>query len=179
MVKPQLIDVTLDPKTTAQLVLDLNVRCEDPKEICHKIIEPVAKFLKRARGAGVFIFYTVAPRFRGTPQEKMVAIFERHDDEPVHFSFCFDKFFGGELDGLLKARGVRTLIIAGALSNVAVLYTATTAVRPLGYDVVIPVDGLAAPSDYEQEYTLHQLATLPGGAAEKIRFSEFDRIGFS
>jgi hypothetical protein len=46
--KPTPQEVTVDAKTTALLVLDLNARCEDPKEVCHKLIEPVAKFLDRA-----------------------------------------------------------------------------------------------------------------------------------
>lgn len=46
--KPTPVDVTVDPKTTALLVLDLNARCENPAERCHKLVEPVAKFLPRA-----------------------------------------------------------------------------------------------------------------------------------
>ena len=37
-------------------------------------------------------------------------------------------------------------------------------------------DGLIARGDYEHEFTLHQFTILPGGAAEKFRISEFDKI---
>lgn len=30
-------EVAIDPKTTALLVLDLNARCENPEERCHKV----------------------------------------------------------------------------------------------------------------------------------------------
>jgi len=53
--KPIPQEVTVDPKTTAFLVLDLNCRCEDPKEPCYKLINPVAQFLERARQANMFI----------------------------------------------------------------------------------------------------------------------------
>ena len=177
--KPSPIDVTVDAKTTGLLVLDLNARCEDPKEPCHKLVEPVAKFLPRAREAGIFIVYTVADRYQETPLGKMPKAFAQKDSEPVIFPAAFDKFYGGELHHLLTARGLKTLIVTGASSNQAVLYTATAAVRPFGYEVIIPIDGLIARGDYEHEYTLHQFTILPAGAAEKFKFTQFDRITFN
>ena len=69
--KPTPQDVTVDPKATALLVLDLNCRCEDPKEPCYKLINPVAKFLERARQANMFIVYTAADRYKDTPEARM------------------------------------------------------------------------------------------------------------
>ena len=177
--KPQFVDVRLDPKTTAFLVLDLNARCEDPKERCHQLIEPVAGFLDRAREAKIFIVYTAADRYRGTPLARMPHAFKQRADEPVLFPGAFDKFYGGDLQPLLHERGIETLIIAGASSNQAVLYTATAAVRPFGYDVIIPEDGLIARSSYEHEFTLHQFTILPAGAAEKFKITRFSRLSFA
>jgi nicotinamidase-related amidase len=80
---------------------------------------------------------------------------------------------------MLQQRGIATVICCGASSNQAVMYTATAAVRPFGYICVIPVDGLIARSDYEHEFTLHQFTILPGGAAEKFRITEFEKISFA
>ncbi len=176
--KPNPIDVTVDARTTGLLVLDLNARCEDPKQPCHKLVEPVAKFLARAREASIFIVYTAADHYQGTPLARMPTAFQQKDDEPVIFPAAFDKFYGGELHHLLTARGLKTLIVTGAASNQAVLYTATAAVRPFGFDVIIPTDGLIARGDYEQEYTMHQFTILPAGAAEKFKITQFDRITF-
>ena len=52
LLKPQPKEVQLDPKTTAIAVLDLNVRCDDPSDICSElmkglgggIVELVAEF---------------------------------------------------------------------------------------------------------------------------------------
>ena len=115
--KPNPIAVSVDAKTTGLLVLDLNARCEDPKEPCHKLVEPVAKFLPRAREAGIFIVYTVADRYQGTSLGKMPKAFQQKDNEPVIFPAAFDKFYGGELHHLLTARGLKTLIVTGASSN--------------------------------------------------------------
>ncbi len=174
--RPTPVEVTVDAKTTGLLVLDLNARCEDSKEPCHKLVEPVARFLTRAREAGIFIAYTAADRYEGTPLERMPTAFQHREDEPVIFPAAFDKFYGGQLHHLLTARDLKTLIVAGASSNQAVLYTATAAVRPFGFDVIIPVDGIIARGDYEQEFTLHQFTILPGGAAEKFTISRFDLI---
>jgi nicotinamidase-related amidase len=176
---PQPIDVAVDVKTTALLVLDLNVRCEDPRAHCHKLIEPVAKFLERARDAGIFIVFTVSASSRGTSLERVVRAFERRADEPVIFPDAFDKFYGGELQPLLDARGIKSVIVVGASSNQAVLYTATAAARPFGYDVIIPVDGITAHGDYEQEYTLHQFTVLSGGVAGKFKITQLSRISFN
>jgi len=176
--KPNPIDVTVDARTTGLLVLDLNARCEDPKQPCHKLVEPVARFLARAREAGIFIIYTAADHYQGTPLARMPTAFQQKDDEPVIFPAAFDKFYGGELHHLLTARGLKTLIVTGAASNQAVLYTATAAVRPFGFDVIIPTDGLIARGDYEHEYTLHQFTILPAGAAEKFKITRLDQITF-
>jgi nicotinamidase-related amidase len=177
--KPTPKEITVDPQTTALLVLDLNARCENPAERCHQLIEPVAKFLRRARRARIFIAYTASDRYKGTPEERMPHAFEQQKDEPVLFPPAFDKFYSGELQPMLQKRGVKTVIVCGASSNQAVLYTATAAARPFGYEVVIPVDGLIARGEYEHEFTLHQFTILPGGAAEKFKITEFDKISFA
>ena len=145
--KPVPQEVTVDPKTTALLVLDLNCRCENPEEPCYKLIDPVANFLDRARQATMLIVYTVADRYKGTAEARMPYAFKQRDDEPVIFPPAFDKFYSGELQPMLQKRGIKTVIVCGASSNQAVMYTATAAVRPFGYDCVIPVDGLIARGD--------------------------------
>jgi nicotinamidase-related amidase len=166
--KPTPQEVTVDSKTTAFLVLDLNCRCEDPKEPCYKLINPVAKFLERARQANMFIMYTPADRYKDTPKGKMPAAFKRRDDEPTIFPPAFDKFCSGEMQPMLQQRGIKTVIVCRASSNQAVLHTATAAVRPFGYTCVMPLDSLIARGDYEHDFTLHQFTILPGGAAEKF-----------
>ena len=49
--RPHPAEVTVDAKTTAMLVLDLNARCEEPEQPCHKLAEPVGKFLNEEVGS--------------------------------------------------------------------------------------------------------------------------------
>jgi len=85
---------------------------------------------------------------------------------------------GGELRDFLERAGVEHLIIVGAATNNAVMYTATTAMRVYKYNVAIPIDGVTARSEYEQEYALHQLANLPSGSANLLHYSTLGSISF-
>ena len=105
--KPTPVEVTVDANTTALLVLDLNARCENPEERCHKLVEPVAKFLPRARQARLFIVYTVVDRYKGTAEERMPHAFKQQQDESVLFPPAFDKFYSGELQPMLQQRGIQ------------------------------------------------------------------------
>jgi hypothetical protein len=42
--------------------------------------------------------------------------------------------------------------------------------------VNLPEVGSVARSDYEHEFTLHRFTILSGGAAEKFRITQFDKI---
>jgi nicotinamidase-related amidase len=79
----------------------------------------------------------------------------------------------------LEPRAIDTLIITGSASNVAVLYTATAAARIHRYQVIVPVDGINARTEYAHEYSLYQLSVLPGGVYKRIRFSTLTRIKFN
>lgn len=170
--------IALDPRKTAILVLDLTELCADPKEICSRLAPGMVGFLSKARKAGVFIAYTVMGALKGKPAGREYSGFNRAPSEPVFFPDGFNKFLGGEIENAIKPRGIDTLVMTGYRSNIAVLYTATHAARPLKYKVVIPVDGIAANSDYEYDYTLFQFTVLPGGASDLFTFTTLDGISF-
>ncbi len=87
-----------------------------------------------------------------------------------------DKFFTGELHALLAARAITTLVITGSSANQAVLYTASSAARNFGCDIVIPLDGTNANRDYEYEHTMHQFKVV--SFANRFRFTTRDLIDF-
>ena len=176
--RPQPKPVTLETKTTAVLVLDLNARCHDAKEICSKLTPGVGEFLDRARASSVPILYTVSASAKGTPLGEVAAPLKRRETEPVIYPDAFDKFTGGELQEFLKQKAVQNVLIVGASTNVAVLYTATTAARMHRYNVIIPVDGVIARSNYEQEYTFHQFTVLASGANKRFQFTKLGMINF-
>ncbi len=174
--RPEPRSVSLDAATTAVVVLDLNARCHDPEEVCSQLMEPLGGFLERVREVSVPVVFTVSLMFKGTPLGEVAAPLNRRDTEPVLHPDAFDKFAGGELQAILSAAGAENLIVAGSLTNVAVLYTATSAARVHRYNVVIPLDGVNAKSAYEHEYAIHQLSVLPAGAGDRMRFTRLDMI---
>jgi nicotinamidase-related amidase len=176
---PEAQSVTLPRDCTAVTVLDVNTECDDPRRAAHHaMLEPVAAFLKHARAQLIPIIFTLSAKDRGTPHGKVAAALGRHADETVIYPDGFDKFTGGELDGLLRQLRAKNLVIIGRSTNVAVMYTATTAARVHKLHVVIPMDGVAAKSDYEHQYALHQLNNIPRGSIVPISFSRLDQISF-
>lgn len=177
--RPEPVPVTLDPASTALLVIDLNARCEAPGQICGELIPVLRDFIPRARSAGVLVVYTVSVQYLGTDLERMARGIEPAPDEPVIFPDAFNKFADGTLQAILAERGIRTLIATGSSANVPVHYTAVSALRDYRYDVVIPMDGMNAFTPYEEEYSLHQLSVLPGGVQSQLTFTTLDRIDFA
>jgi nicotinamidase-related amidase len=176
--RPEPKPLNLESKATAILVLDLNARCDDPKQVCSKITAPLGDFLDRARSAGVPIIYTVSAAAKGKPIGELAAPLKRKESEPIIYPDAFDKFVGGELQTLLKDKGAKTLVITGSSTNFAVLYTATTATRMHRYNVVIPMDGVNASSRYEHEYAIHQFTVLPSEANKLFQFTTLSMISF-
>jgi nicotinamidase-related amidase len=170
--------MTLDSKTTAILVLDLNKRCDDPKQRCSALMPGIGAFLEKARASSVPIFYSVSGSEKGKPLGEIATPLKRRSEEAVVYPDAFDKFHGGELQDLLQKKGAKTVVVVGSSSNVAVLHTATTAARIYGYNVVIPMDGMNAASQYDQEYTFHHFSILRGGAEKLFRFTNLSMISF-
>lgn len=175
---PEAQAVTLAGDTSAILVLDMNAECEDPAVSSHALLQRVSAFLQRGRRHNVPVIYTVSLMNKGNDLGRVAPSLGRQDDEPVLYPDGFDKFTGGELEALLRRRGVRNLVIVGRSTNVAVLYTASAAARVHKFQVVLPMDGVAAHNDYEHSYALHQLGRLPKVVTVPILFSRLDQIAF-
>lgn len=176
--RPEPKPVTLESKTAAVLVLDLNARCHDPKQVCSKLMPAVGDFLEKARAAAVPIIYTVSASAKGKPLGEVASPLKRKEGEPVIYPDGFDKFVGGELQAFLKEKGAKNLIVTGSSTNAAVLYTATTAARMHRYNIVMPMDGVNANTRYEQEYSFHQFTVLPSEANKLFQFTNLSMITF-
>ena len=170
--------ITVEVKKTALLVLDGSQRWSDPKQPCHKLVPGLSKFLEKARKVGMPIIYSISAQSKGKPEGEVCTGLGRRLSEPVIYPDGFDKFTNGELEGYLNLYHVDTLIITGYRSNISVLNTATKATRELKYKVVIPIDGMAAKTDYEKEYTLFHFTVLPDQAAQLFSFTTLDMVDF-
>ena len=137
--------VTLDPKTTALMVLDyVEPICNSQPSCKDKMLPAIAPFMERVRKAGLTVAY-------GTREQNMSKWLKEVAPTPSDIKVintAQDRFYNTDLDKALKAKGIKTLIMVGWKISGSVTYTSVGAmVRD--YAVVIPVDTTSAGSDYE------------------------------
>lgn len=144
-VTPAPARVSLDPKTTALLLLDYVEQVCNPEPRCtSRIVPPIGPFMAQARKAGLTVAYgTRAPRMNSwlpqvTPMPGDIKV----------INTAQDRFYNTNLDKELKAKGIKTIIMAGWRVTGSINYTAVGAMDH-GYTVVIPMDTTTAPTDYE------------------------------
>ena len=172
---PELEELTLEPLTTALLVLDVqNQNCrEETRPRCVESVPRIAELLRRTRGAGASVVYTLT---RSAEPEDIREEVKPESGEPVVRSGV-DKFYATELEKILEDMGVRTVILVGTSSNGAVLHTATGAAAR-GLDVVVPVDGMSASEAYAEQYTAWHLVNAPG-TRRRTRLTTVNAIKFT
>ncbi len=170
--------VTIDVGKSALMVLELSQFLEDPEYFAAPLVPGVTKLLEKARLAGILTIFTIPGPWEGKPQGQVYSGFKRKTSEFLFFPHTFNKFADGRLQTLLSLYGVNTLIMVGCKANMALLYTASTAATELNYNIVIPVDGIAATTEYERDYTLYQLRRFPGGFTQRFTFTKIDMISF-
>jgi nicotinamidase-related amidase len=155
---PALRAVTVDPRTTAYLVLDVQQQsCNmQRRPRCVASIPRLQALLNRAIARGMPVIYSLTPGAAVTDIWWQVRPL---GSEPVVATVA-DKFFGTDLERILRERGIRTVITVGTAAHGAVLYTASGAAMR-GFQVIVPVDGMSAESLYIEQYTAWHLANAP------------------
>ena len=172
---PELKRVTLDPKTTALLILDVNKPACAPERRarCVDTLPPIKKLMDAARAAGAPVLYT----FSGTATPADIADpgIAPREGEVVAVRGP-DKFFGSELEKRLKDKGVTTVIVTGTAANGTVIHTGGGAAMR-GFKVIVPVDGMSADTAYMEQYVAFHFASAPALAARST-LTRADMIKF-
>jgi nicotinamidase-related amidase len=137
--------VTLDPKTTALIVLDyVEDICAAQPTCKGQMLPAMIPFLERVRKAGLVVAY-------GTRERNMTHWLKEVAPAPGDIkiiNFAQDRFYNTDLDKILKEKGIKTLIMVGWKVSGSVTYTSVGAMVR-GYTVVIPMDTTSAGSSYE------------------------------
>ena len=144
-VTPAPARVSLDPKTTALVVLDyVEDICNTEPRCKSQMVPAMTPFMVQVRKAGLTVAYgTRAPRMNKWLPEVAPA---PGDIKVVNTAQ--DRFYNTDLDKALKAKGIKTIIMVGWRITGSITYTSVGAMTH-GYTVVIPMDTTAAPTDYE------------------------------
>jgi nicotinamidase-related amidase len=169
---PELKPVTVDPKTTALLVLDfMKVNC-GARPRCIASVPNVKKLLDAARAHGMMVFFTLVgqdPTPAGMIDQSLAP---RANDFRIEGSGGADKFIGSNLDQGLKARGIKTLIVTGTSAQGAVAGT-TNGAAQRGYKAVVPVDGMSAEDAFNELYAAWHI--YKGGPANLVNNATLTR----
>ncbi len=169
---PQLKPVTVDPQSTALLMLDFMTQNCGRRPRCMATIPAMKKLLNAARAAKATVVYSIIPN--STTADVIPDVAPR-PDEP-HVLAGPDKFLHTDLERILKEKGIKTVITVGTASNGAVLFTAAGAAFR-GMNVIVPVDDLSAVDAYADYSTVFTFTSAPL-LAPKTTLTRSDMIKF-
>ena len=169
---PELKSVTVDSKTTALLVLDIVKQgCNDKRRPrCVASAPKLQGLLKQARAKGMAVVHSLTSSSTAADILKEVT---PQDGEPIVQS-SVDKFFGTDLEKILKEKGIKTVIVVGTAAHGAVLYTGSGAALR-GMSVILPVDGMSAEDAYFEQYVAYHM-TKAAGVGQRVTLTRIDMI---
>jgi nicotinamidase-related amidase len=177
---PELKAVTLDPKTTALLVMDLvKQTCNNERRPrCVASIPKIEKLIAEARAHGMMLIYTTVP---SVPIADTLPAITPKANDPVVVA-AVDKFILGNqdtgLEKMLKDKGITSVITVGTAAHGAVLYTASAAALR-GFNVIVPVDGMSGDGQntFIEQYVAYNLTSAPV-VSPKITLTRIDMVKF-
>ena len=149
---PELKPVTVDPKTTALLVLDMMKGNCGARPRCLATLPNVRKLLDAARAHDLMVVYNLTGAGK---IEDMVdpSLAPRTGELLVKGSGGADKFVNSNLDAGLKDKGIKTVIVTGTSAQGAVGGT-TNGAAQRGYKAIVPVDGMSAEDAFNELYAI-------------------------
>src|SRR3974390_1265554 len=171
---PALKPVTVDPKSTALLLLDFMTENCGQRPRCVAAIPTLKALHDRARGANMLVAYTLPGGGKIidegiAPREGEVV--EQKPGGP-------DKFLGDDLDQRLKAHGIKTVILCGTSAQGVGLGTGSAAAQR-GYYVIYPVDCLLSESAFREAYAAwHMAGGGPPVTTKWVTVTRSDMITF-
>ena len=148
--KPEVKAVTLEPSTTALLILDMSKdgACKT-RPRCMATIPNVKRLHDAARAAGVMFWYSIGGK--SEPADMIGPGFAPRDGEWAHQGGP-DKFLGSNLEEKLKGRGIKTVVVCGTSFQGVGVGTGSEAAQR-GYKVIVPIDCLSSEDPYMEQYS--------------------------
>lgn len=173
--------VTLDATKTALIIVDMQNDFANPKGSLYvpstkQVIPHIKKLLEMARKKGVFVIFTQDWHPKDDPEFKIWGVhcvrgsWGSHvidelkplkDEEHIH-KLRYDAFYGTSLDHILRLHKIENVLVTGTVSNICVLHTIGSAAMRW-FNVIVPMDGIAPLTEFDQEATLRQVSFLYKG----------------
>jgi nicotinamidase-related amidase len=155
---PDPVAVEVPVKGAALLVLDITSVICPPRPTCVASVPKIATLVKKARDAKVPVIYSQTATAGST---YIADIAPQPGDATV--TGRADKFYGTNLEQILKDKAVETAVVVGSAANGAVLYT-TFGLGLRGITVVVAQDGMSGDPEFTETLTRWQLLNEPGFA---------------
>ena len=153
---PDPVAVEVPVKGAALLVLDITSVICPPRPTCVASVPKIAALVKKARDAKVPVIYSQTATAGST---YIADIAPQPGDATV--TGRADKFYGTNLEQILKDKGVENAVVVGSAANGAVLYT-VFGLNLRGFTVVVAQDGISAEPEFPITLTRWQLLNQPG-----------------
>jgi nicotinamidase-related amidase len=155
---PALKEVTVDPKTTALLLLDfVKQTCNaQARPRCLATLPAAKRLLAEARAKNVLVVHSIIVGAAIGDTLPEVAVI---GNEP-YVQAGPDKFLNTDLEKILKDQGIKTVIVGGVAAHGAVIHTAAEAAFR-GLSVVVPVDIMSAENTFIEQYVAYHFTSAP------------------
>ena len=98
---------------------------------------------------------------KGTPGAAVIGKLAPHAGDHVVEKTTYSAFVGTQLEALLHALAIDTLVLTGCVTNICILYTAYDAVIR-GYQVTVPTDCVAPLDPADGDFALKQMEQVLG-----------------
>jgi nicotinamidase-related amidase len=155
---PELKSVTIDPKTTALLLLDfVKQACnEKVRPRCVATLPAAKKLLTEARANKVLVVYSFV--MGGVMGDTLPEVAPNGDEPAVQA--LPNKFLNTDLEKILKDHGIKTVIVTGTAAHGAVLQTGAEAIFR-GFNAIVPVDTVSAENAFVELYVAYDFVSAP------------------
>jgi nicotinamidase-related amidase len=166
--------------------VDLKGKLSVPTAI--KTVKNIKRLIENARNHNVPIIYTQDwhmkddPEFRiwgehavaNTWGAEIIDELKPHENDIIIKKLRYDAFYGTQLEHVIsRVLKKDILIIVGTVANICVLHTAGSAALRW-FDVIVPIDGISALTEFDLHSTLRQIDFLYKGKIVK----SVDNIAF-
>jgi nicotinamidase-related amidase len=171
---PELKAVTVDPGTTALLMMDFVPQScnQQRRPRCLATLPKAKTLLAEARAKDMLVVYSLTA---GATIGETLPEVAPTGKEPV-VQAGVDKFYKTNLEQILKDKDIKTVIVIGTGANGAVLYTASGAVAR-GMKVIVPLDVVSDVNAYMEQYVAYHLMNAPM-VAGNVTLTSVDMIKF-
>ena len=173
--------IYLQGSKTAVLIADMLVDFVSPEgklfvPDTRKTIAPLRRLIDKGRKAGATMAYIQDwhrpddPEFsiwgphaiQETPGTRIIPELAPSPRDYVIRKRTYDPFFATDLDLLLRQKHIKNVIVTGTVANICVLHAAGSA-DLRGYEVIVPIDTIAALTPFDFQTALRQISFVYQG----------------